>query len=350
MGLVWLSLVALPLINGISIGSVSLHPVEPIGREVENEPATARQEFPKRQQCAVDENWTMPTFEVTGGERLALSRKPWIVMRGATFRVSAELQERAFCSFSRHVVEPLKKAYALSSVHVHLCVRPHKDNDQIMKNAEKYFGVAMEDVSFREVSKTEQPLQTGQYKTCLDDVPNDAGFALILRPDLIFQENLNFGRAVSPDRFYFQWNLFQNCKKLEVPDQIHFIGGNMIKEFKDKWDSREYHGGTMGAAKDGQMYFDTFHMMYRWAMEAFGQERLGYLNEYPKENCHYESGLQWHLYGFCRQRVFPKPPEKLVCKPGERAGCRPPQDDLTNPLFAYDRDVSVDSAPSCEWD
>ncbi|CAK0903060.1 unnamed protein product [Prorocentrum cordatum] len=253
------------------------------------------------------------------------SQKPWIVFRGATFRTSAEAQEVALCSIRRHVVAPLKRACALNSVHVHLCVRPHGANRLLVESADKYFGIASGDVSLRELSKAEQPLQQGQYWACLADVPNDAGFALILRPDLVFKKSLSFDRVASPDMFYFQWNLFHHCVNREIADQIHLVGGSLILEFKEKWNSEQ-----MGAVKAGQPYWDTFHMMFTWGVEAFGQERVGCLMEYPATNCFYRGRggfRRWHQYGFCKQRVNPG-----VLHHGN----------VTNPLFTYDRLISTD--------
>lgn len=289
--------------------------------------------------------WAMPSgrrWSALEKEPPPFSQKPWIVIRGATFRSrhanAVEAQEQAFCSLSRHVIQPLKKAYALSSVHVHLCVRPHKGNKQIIENAEKYFGIARSDVSLREVSREEQSLQQGQYRTCFEDVPNDAGFALVLRPDLVFKENLNFTRAMSPNLFYFQWNLFQACMNREVADQIHLVGGNLIKDFKEKWD-----GAKMGAPAEGLPYYDTFHMMYNWAEKAFGRERLDFLNHYPPENCLSPSTeYNWMKHGFCRQRGNPGDHETRVGVPAFG--------NLTNPLFDYDRHVDADSLSLCEWD
>jgi len=273
MGLIWLSLVALPPVGGLFHGSVSGRPYyEPIGLETEDdEPPelgdTREAELtgwhPDGVFCP-GRRWTMSGRKVIDKEHPPFSQKPWIVIRGATFRSreahAVQAQEQALCSLSRHVIEPLKRAYALSSVRVHLCVRPHQGNEQIMENAEKYFRVARGDVSLREVSREEQSSQQGQYQTCFEDVPNDAGFALVLRPDLVFKEDLDFTRAMSPNMFYFQWNLFQMCMNHEVADQIHLVGGNLIKEFKEKWDSAK-----MGAPNDRRGYYDTFHMMYNWA-------------------------------------------------------------------------------------
>ncbi|CAK0871369.1 unnamed protein product [Prorocentrum cordatum] len=343
MRFLWLSLVVLRPVRGLSAVSLSQtetedsklkNSCEPIGQEVEmDEPFEQRVVFPPKANCN-EESWRIPKFKVSGGKHVTFSQKPWIVFRGATFRSSADAQEVALCSIRRHVVEPLKRAYALNSVHVHLCVRPHGANRRLVASAEKYFGAAIGDVSLRELSKAEQPLQQGQYRACLADVPNDARFALILRPDLVFKESLSFERAVSPDMFYFQWNLFQSCVNREIADQIHLVGGNLIPDLKDKWNSEQ-----MGAVKPGQAYWDTFHMMFMWAANAFGQERLGYLMEYPATNCFYQGSGEiprWHKYGFCKQRGNP--------------GGGMHHGNLTNPLFTYDRWISADGEALCKWD
>ncbi|CAK0910367.1 unnamed protein product [Prorocentrum cordatum] len=267
-----------------------------------DEPFEQRVVFPPKANCN-EESWTIPKFKVSGEKHVTFSQKPWIVFRGATFRSSEDAQEVALCSIRRHVVEPPKRACALNSVHVHLCVRPHGANRRLVASAEKYFGAAIGFVNLLELSRAEQPLQQGQYRACLADVPNDARFALILRPDLVLKESLSFDRAVSPDMFYFQWNLFQSCVNREIADQIHLAGGNLIPELKDKWNSEQ-----MGAVKAGQPFWDSFHMMIMWAANALGQERLGYLMEYPATNCFYLGSGEhprWHKYGFCKQRGNP---------------------------------------------
>ncbi|CAK0909932.1 unnamed protein product [Prorocentrum cordatum] len=344
---VWLSLVVLPPVRGLS--AVRLPQTEPIhsqhdnnnnrygsiGQEVEmDELFDSHARLPPKANCT-EESWMIPKHEVSRRKHFNFSQKPWIVFRGATFRATAEAQDVALCSIRRHVVAPLKRAYALTSVHVHLCVRPHGANHLLVESAEKYFGVASGDVSLRELSEAEQPLQQGQYRACLADVPNNAGFALILRPDLVFQKSLSFDRAASPDMFYFQWNLFHYCVNREIADQIHLVGGSLIPEFKEKWNSEQ-----MGAAKAGQPYWDTFHMMFTWAIEAFGQERVGYLMEYPATNCLYRGRggfRRWHQYGFCKQRGNPG-----VLHYGN----------VTNPLFTYDRLIngSADGEALCKWD
>jgi len=339
MSLIRLSLVALPLVGGLSTGSLSRQPIDPAGRAMaKNDLFDAREGGKPVSSHCKRQDWGIAKLEVTGEAPPAFSQKPWVVFRGATFRSSVAAQEEAFSSIARHAIQPLKKAYNLSSVHVHLCVRPHKDNSRITGSAEKHFGVAKGDVSLREVSETEHPLQRDLFRTCMDDVPSDAGFALVLRPDLVFMESLQFERALSADRFYFQWNLFQYCVNKEVADQIHLVGGNLIQGMKDKWDNAK-----MGGTSPKWGYYDTFHMMYNWAVEAFGKERMGYLNEYPAENCVYnnpddpciinnndcaaESFFDEARYGFCKQRGNPGAP---WAQKGNITR------NITNPLFKYD--------------
>jgi hypothetical protein len=313
---------------------------EPIGVEADDDEQIElherRSALPHQARCSHNmDKWIIPDYPHSALNRIVNPTQPWIVFRGATFRASAELQEQALCSMSRHVVQPLKTTYALTSLHVHLCVRPHKSNQQIVDSAERYFGVSKEDISLREVSNEEQPGQLGQYQACMEDVPNHAGFVLILRPDLIFRDSLNFERALSADRFYFQWNLFQDCKNREIADQIHFIGGNLIQEFKTKWNSTKIVYDPFRLPwNDAEAYYDTLHMMYNWAEEAFGKERLGYLNQYDVDNCFYDwtDGIKWHKYGICKQ-----------VGNSQTKG----RGKLFNPLFEYDRNVLADAASSC---
>jgi hypothetical protein len=278
------------------------------------------------------QEWTIPDWpgEIDPADRTII--KPWVIFRGQAFRTSAELQDQALCSVSRHVIRPMKAAFKLTSLHVHFCLRPHTDNQQLKNRAEKYFGVPSGDISLLEVSEQEQPLQPDMYQHCLQDVPDSAGFVLVLRPDLVFHDNLRFERSLSPDKLYFQWNLFQCCANREVADQIQLIGGTLIREVKQKWNSTEMGGGI------GSGYYDTMHMMYNWAETALGKRHLGYLNYYPVENCFFgdDEYPQWNKYGHCKQRGN--------THPKKHAGTW----NVKNPLFEYDRYVSADPSSSCD--
>lgn len=203
-------------------------------------------------------------------------------------------------------------------------------NQQLKSSAEKYFGVPGGDISLREVSMQEQPLQPDLYQACLQDVPNSAGFVLVLRPDIVFHDNLRFDSSLSPDKLYFQWNLFQNCGNREVADQIQLIGGRTILDVKNK-----LNGTKIGDAVGGR-YYDTQHMMYNWAEAALGPRRLAYLNYYPVENCYFgaNESWPWHQYGQCKQRGNSHPAI--------------PNMNAKNPLFEYDRYVSADATSSCD--
>jgi len=238
-------------------------------------------------------------------------------------------------------------AHALSSMHVHLCVRPHEDNTRILKHAEKLFGVPRRDVSLREVSKEQERTQQDQYLSCLADVPSNARFALIMRPDLVFMKSLDLTGPLSPNRFYFQWNLFQMCtKEKEMGDQMHLVGGNLINQLKKAMDTTIKANTSSYIGEDGQKhldptttmgYYDEFHLMYNFVKGQFGAERLGYLNHYPTDNCiNHGSEPKLHKLGFCRQRGN-----------GEAAHLG---DVNTNPLFVYDRHVAAKSLSTCDGD
>jgi len=348
MGLAQLSLLALPLAGALSVGQLPdgleqdyLRALSEDHDDPDYSRTLAEVEGPEwlpKVDCRPDgrpDEWTMPAFKDAKDETPLAP--PWVIIRGGTFRSGVRAQEESFCSVRKHVIQPLMAAHALSSVHVHLCVRPHEDNARILNHAEKLFGVRGGDVSLREVSKEQKPTQQGQYLSCLADVPSDARFALVMRPDLVFKNSLTFTGPLSPDRFYFQWNLFQVCTNKEMADQIHVVGANLMDQFKKAIDtSITSNASHPHSLKMG--YYDDFHLMFNFVKGQFGAERLGYLNHYPTENCiNREGEPTWHKHGFCRQRGN-----------GEAAFLK--GDVNTNPLFVYDRHVAAKSLSKCDGD
>jgi len=366
MGLAWPSLVALPLAGALSVGQLPDVPEQDYVRTSwdsleqdymrslptdHDDPDYSRTRAETHaadllpEVFCKEDDWTMPSFRDDSDATPPLA-PPWVVIRGGTFRSGVKAQEESFCSVRKHVIQPLMAAHALSSMHVHLCVRPHEDNTRILKHAEKLFGVPRRDVSLREVSKEQEPTQQRQFLSCLADVPSNARFALIMRPDLVFMESLDLAGPLSPNMFYFQWNLFQMCNNKEMGDQMHLVGGNLIDQLKKKMDTSIKANISTYFREDGQRnhdptaimgYHDEFHMMYWFVKQLFGAERLGYLNHYPTQNCIYhKSEDKWHKLGFCRQRGN-----------GEAAHLEGVN---TNPLFVYDRHVAARGLSTCDGD
>jgi len=159
-----------------------------------------------------------------------------ILYRGDTFRkclnssIKNDIKNQlvAIDSQIKHVINPLKKEFPKSCIKVNLSIFQHNYNNLIIKK----FNEQNIDLELNFVDKKSLPNQIETFKHILNNVNIENTFVLILRPDLVFLQNIDY-KNIDQDKILFQWNLFTHWGKIcRVPDQIHFIGGNVFNKFK----------------------------------------------------------------------------------------------------------------------
>lgn len=213
-----------------------------------------------------------------------------IILRGETFRGTFENQIKAYQSIIKHVIQPLK----IKDILILVITYYHQDNSKI-KNV--FFGFKY---NLIEIKKNES--QVKNFIECINQIPNkfldNCHFVLILRSDLYFLQDIDYTRA-NKNVILFQWNLFHCYTTKEMADQIHYIGGNLIKKFKNLINNNIIDNNFTG----------TLHNLYNFCIKYFDKNNISYLNYIENPD-----------------------PENLICKIRGN-----PCKDNGNPLYNYTR-------------
>lgn len=150
-----------------------------------------------------------------------------LLLRGKTFRGEGKdgynKQIEAIHSIQKYIVTPLHNRFPDCEIHIKLCTYPHPQNIDLVN----ILGPNTELIELPENTSG----QIYSYRQALKCINTLNEFVLILRPDLIFQKEVDFSRA-DKDKVLFQWNLFTRYDIKQVPDQYQFIGGNVFDTFK----------------------------------------------------------------------------------------------------------------------
>ena len=216
-------------------------------------------------------------------ETRLIYQEAWVLFRGETFRnpwIPELAQKIAWCSIKRHVLLPLERSFRVKSIRIHFCVRPHKNktfNKSFFVN--ELHGMSTVMVSSREVSMATAPDQVALFTACMQDIPDHAAFVLVLRPDLVFIDDVNFTGVTSMDMIYMQWNLFSDCVTHQMADQIQLIGGRQIMRFKREIQVQRIDS-SVGSPTLSFHWNNSLHNLYRWVENRFGVNALSYLNHY----------------------------------------------------------------------
>jgi hypothetical protein len=154
-----------------------------------------------------------------------------ILFRGKTFRGTTQNdydnQIAAIHSIEKYVLIPIERRFENCNVIIKICTYENDHNIDLVKILTDY-GYT---VDLIHIPKT----PTGQiysYRHALKCVDENNEFVLVLRPDLIFKNEIDFSRA-DKNKILFQWNLFTHYIIKRVPDQYQFIGGNVFDKYKD---------------------------------------------------------------------------------------------------------------------
>ncbi|TDE21635.1 hypothetical protein E1100_16755 [Vibrio owensii] len=147
-----------------------------------------------------------------------------IYIRGQSFRKDFDGQKACINSLIDCIIRPLSDSGIY--VKVSLCTYEHSNDDLFSSLFIKENGV--------EEFYLEQ-YKPGMHGKCqiknfchvLNKVLNNNDSALILRPDLLFLQKIDPIRMIE-SKFLFQWNTFHDTSTFEVPDQIHYMGREIL--------------------------------------------------------------------------------------------------------------------------
>jgi len=188
-----------------------------------------------------------------------------IFLRGETFTGTFNNQIKAYYSIIEHVIKPMKK----NNIYIYLITYPNENNN-LIKNI-------FNDYNFKliEIKKTISNITN--FVNSINKIPDDlldkADYVLILKNDLYFLQDIDYSRATK-DNILFQWNLFHNFNTREMPDNVYYIGGNLIKKFKF----------LINNYKIDYKYKNTLYDMYNFCVRHFNISNISYLNYIKNPN------------------------------------------------------------------
>lgn len=187
-----------------------------------------------------------------------------ILLRGHLFRkCSKETQIDLYKKMISHVIKPLKK----ESKDINVIIVSYKD-----ENSVSFIGEIFKDYNYFYFKIPSKKSQVVCFVDALNVVlenkllENCEGL-LILRSDLYFLQDIDYQR-IDRNKILFQWNLLHQKSNGEAPDQIQFIGGNLIEEFIKK--TKEFRIDTI--------WKSSLHNLYNFCVCHFGKEKISYLN------------------------------------------------------------------------
>ena len=217
-----------------------------------------------------------------------------ILFRGKTFRGANKSdyddQIAAIHSVEKYILMPIKKQFPKCNINIKICTYEDDRNFEFINKFKGHYNYNVESMHLPK----EPNGQIYSYKHAVKCIDDDNEFVFILRPDLIFQKEVDFSRA-DKSKILFQWNLFTHWEAKRVPDQYQFIGGNIIPEFKNLVLNKQIDTINPG----------TLHNLYNFLIEHF-------------------KGTRWSIANISYLNYIDQP-EKMTLLPGA----------LGNPLFNY---------------
>ena len=204
-----------------------------------------------------------------------------ILFRGRTFRgTNRDMSKRtesdyqnqviAIYTIQKYLIEPIQESFPGCRIKIILCTYKHVDNSVIVKFLEKDFG---HDVELTEL-ENEETGQIYSFRKSLELIKEPNEFVFILRPDLVFMQEVDFQRA-DKEKILFQWNLFTNWKAKRISDLYQFIGGNVFEKFRDLVVNKKFDNTNPG----------TLHNLYNFLIEeGFTENDISYLNYIKNPN------------------------------------------------------------------
>ena len=193
------------------------------------------------------------------------SGKLLIIFRGATFRsevFSDFIQTHCIKSFIKHVLKPIKKIHPDLDFSIEFLVYPHSKNQKLLEIVSRYSLASITNLSKNKDN------QISTFTKCINNaIEQNVDGVLIIRPDLAFIEDLN-PKNFCKSKILFQWNLLHDNISLEMADQIHFLGKNVLKPIY------EY---SLTRAID-EKWEGTLHNLLRFSMKILPKDKIGYMN------------------------------------------------------------------------
>lgn len=203
-----------------------------------------------------------------------------IIIRGDLFRgCSKTNQSKALASIVKHAIGPLN--IPPGNINVVAIANEHDDLEGYKEIIRDIF----KDYNFYLWPRGSSS-QVHGFIDCFNIVNNhytelfeNILGVLVLRLDLYFFSDIDYTR-ISPDKILMQWNLLHSKSTGHVPDQIQYIGGNLIHDFIN----------TINNSRIDTSWPGTLHNIFNYCTEHFGSNKISYLNYYddPKpgwDNC-----------------------------------------------------------------
>ena len=199
-----------------------------------------------------------------------------ILFRGKTFRgvnkTDYDDQIAAVHSVEKFVITPIKRTFPNCNINVIICTYENKLNIELAKIFKQDYGHNVELFHI----PNDVTGQIYSYKCALGCIQEENEFVFILRPDLIFQKEIDLSRA-DKDKILFQWNLFTHYAIKRVPDQYQFVGGNVFNRYKELVLNKKID--TINAGTLHNLY--NFLIKYNWSLD-----NISYLNYIENPNPH----------------------------------------------------------------
>lgn len=146
-----------------------------------------------------------------------------VFLRGSIFRTTLSDQKKCFKSIFKVLLDDLIK----KKIKIKLFLTNYKTNksSEVLDLLKNEFTGEIIDCQFDKKKITNQ---SSSFVEILKIAKKFKGSSLIIRPDLIYFKKIKHKR-LHKNYFLFQWNHFHNLSIKEVPDQLHFIGEEIIK-------------------------------------------------------------------------------------------------------------------------
>lgn len=191
-----------------------------------------------------------------------------IILRGDTFRNSENtpLQFEAYQKMIVHMIKPLTKLNI--KINIIIATYEHPLNHKIKE--------IFNDYEYELVNIERTKSQTTNFIIMMNKLKDKIigkDFVLISRNDLYFIDDINYTR-IHKNKILFQWNLLLEQKNNFMSDQIHFIGGNLLKDFIYKINLCKLHAKWPG----------SLHYMYNICIQRYGKNQISYLNYIENPN------------------------------------------------------------------
>jgi hypothetical protein len=193
-----------------------------------------------------------------------------IVIRGEVFRGTVEQQLNCLDSIYQHICKPLLQ----NNINIEFCIASYKHEKLhiVINRINSWMNKDM--TKDYTITKDKNSTQIKNFVYSLESASNQNKSLLIIRPDLLFKQDIEITRF-NKNVFCFQWNYFHDSEIKEMPDQIHFIGTNILNDCIYIIKSA---GENIGLLSNGQGR-GSLHNLYN-VLKGAGINDISYIMEY----------------------------------------------------------------------